>query len=725
MRSKTTHKTATTSGRFCSLSMTQYYMILLIILLASCTRSTPPQPNTVWGSVDQASYFLLDWQEGLQILVWDDMPHGAHGSNSWGSTSDPVFHQSGSAQSADGRGYEYSLETSDGQQADFTIDGSAYDLAQGKVFLIRTAGGAVKVEQLELDLSSLSPTKPGIEAFGRRTPEIANMIAGSSLMMLTPTTAVPNAKPTLTPPPARSASCLFVPYGIGGEMPVYHSPDVNSPVVANIPWGEKYPVLDRQGEWHFEKSGTSGQFYQIQLDGLNVGWVLDVHGGLEGNCDLYQDQVVKPPIFTGQTSPANDCSFEPVTVISHTLSSATPLRVIFIAENGIRLWDEESNTVELLFEADDVTSLAFSDDHQLIAFTRRNAEYQTSLWIMDDQVQAARELISPEELLTLNLSETKDLAVAPYILKWIPGSHRLAFSTLTTTAEDAPPDVFQELRVLDADSGSLTQLLDHRQGGTYTFSPDGAFFALVSDTSVSLYRSNGELLTSNIVTYPALGVTDFYHHPSIYWDANSRFFTFAVINAADNLDAIYNPNVTSTIWRVLADGSAERLATLMGMSLDHAFSPDLEKVAFMRVSPKGPPLREMHIADVYYAWDVIYREGDSLTFGDWNPVAETLHFTFFDGWGEPSIGRLCYDPIPLPSVSGPGFTYRVSWVDATRYLYVTHPEQVLHLGSLRGSEKLVGQMGQEQVTAEIGPLKVYDFYVSPSATSSLPFTGQR
>jgi Tol biopolymer transport system component len=505
-------------------------------------------------------------------------------------------------------------------------------------------------------------------------------------------------------------------------VPVYHSPDVNSPIAANIAWGEKYPVLDRQGEWYFERSGSSGQFYQIQLNELNIGWVLDMRGGLEGNCAPYQTQVKKPPIFTGQLSAANDCSFEPSAVISDTLPSAMPIRVIFIAENGIHLWDEESNTTELLFGAEDITSLAFSDDHQLIAFTRRNAERQASVWVMDGQGQAARELLSPEELLALNLSEDKDLAVDPYNLRWVPGSHRLAFSTRTTTAEDAPPDVFQELRVLNADNGSLTQLLDHSEGGTYTFSPDGAFFVLVSDTTVSLYWTNGELIASNIVTYPALGITDFYHHPPIYWDANSRFFTFAMINAADNMDAIYNPDVTSTVWRVMVDGSTERLPTIHGLSLDHAFSPDLERIAFMRVSPKGPPLREMHIADVYYAWDIVYREGDSLTFGDWNPVEETLHFTFFDGWGEPSTGRLCYDPMPLPSVSGPGFTYRVSWVDATRYLYVTHPEQALLLGSLRGSQKLVSQMGQEQVTGEIGPLKVYDFYASPSATSEIPLT---
>ena len=489
--------------------------------------------------------------------------------------------------------------------------------------------------------------------------------------------------------------------------------------MTNIAWGEEYPVLDRQGEWSFERGDSSGHFYQIQVDALNVGWVLDMRGGLEGDCAAYQDQVKKPAIYAGQSSPANDCSFAPSAIVDSGSSLARPIRVIFIAEDGIRLWDEESNTSGLLFEAGDITSLAFSDDHQRIAFTRRNAERQESVWVMDNQGKAAKELLSPEALLAINLSENKDLAVDPYNLRWIPGSHRLAFSTRSTMDGDAPPDVFQELKVLDADSGSLTQLLDHERGGTFTFSPDGAFFALASDTAVSLYRSGGELVAGNIVTYPALGITDYYYQPPIHWDGNSMYFTFAVVNAADNLDAFYNPDVTATLWRVMVDGSAERLATIHGMSLEHAFSPDLEKVAFIRVSPKGLPQRELHIADVYYAWDIVYREGDGVTFSDWNPAEETLHFTFFDGPREVAIGRPCYDPAPLPSVSGPEFTHRVSWVDATRYLYTTRPEETLFLGSLKGPQKPAGQMDQEQITGETGPLQVYDFYTAPDVTSEI------
>lgn len=217
------------------------------------------------------------------------------------------------------------------------------------------------------------------------------------------------------------------------------------------------------------------------------------------------------------------------------------------------------------------------------------------------------------------------------------------------------------------------------------------------------------------MTYPALGITDSYHHPPVKWNAGSRFFTFAVINTTDNQDVFYNPNVTSTIWRVSVDGSATQLATITGMALDHTFSPDLEQVAFMRVSPKGPPLREMHFADIHDTWDVIYDERDRVTFRQWNPNGEAAGFIFFNGSDNPHIGRLCQDSVPLPTGSESDsptqqVNWHVNWVDDTRYLYASEPKATLYLRSVEGSQKLVGQMDPEKFLGITGLLMFYDFH---------------
>ena len=180
-------------------------IVFLILNMVACAQFTPPGPNALGGSIDQTSYLLLDWPEGLRILIWDDVFEGRHGNHAESATNDHVYHQSGGARSVDGRRYEYSLETRDGLQADFTIDGSPYDLDQGKLFLIRTAGGVTQVEQLDLDLSGLSPTNAGIEDFGRQTIEIARFFQS-----ITNVAARENCSgaygasepPTVTTPPA-------------------------------------------------------------------------------------------------------------------------------------------------------------------------------------------------------------------------------------------------------------------------------------------------------------------------------------------------------------------------------------------------------------------------------------------------------------------------------------------------------------------------------------------
>jgi hypothetical protein len=150
----------------------------LLLALVACGGMTPPGPNMVYGQVkDRASYLLLDWQEGLRILMWDDIVDGGHQNSGSGSTTDPVFRQRGGAQAADGRNYEYRLETRDGEQADFTIDGNSYDLEDGSLFLIRTAGGETQVEQMDVDLSGLTPTNEGIIEFAGETPEIDTFLS--------------------------------------------------------------------------------------------------------------------------------------------------------------------------------------------------------------------------------------------------------------------------------------------------------------------------------------------------------------------------------------------------------------------------------------------------------------------------------------------------------------------------------------------------------------------
>ena len=157
------------------------WLLLIAGLLISCSpKSTPPGANSIGGAIDRLNYSYHYWDEGLGLLIWHDFSYGAESCSGTGSTEDPIYRLACSVQAQNGRRFEWEVYTSDGVQGDFTIDGIQYDLDQGMLFLIRTAGSVTQVEQLDLDLSGLSPTNAGIEDFGRQTAEIARFMQLSS-----------------------------------------------------------------------------------------------------------------------------------------------------------------------------------------------------------------------------------------------------------------------------------------------------------------------------------------------------------------------------------------------------------------------------------------------------------------------------------------------------------------------------------------------------------------
>ena len=133
------------------------------------------------------------------------------------------------------------------------------------------------------EAAGTAPTTTRNPALDTTMPTKSPMVETPTITS-SPTGAVPPPTPTLPKPSPTMAACLFHPYGIGGEVPVFHSPDRNSEVLGEIRMGEKYPVLAQGGMWQVEDNNSSGHFYQIQLDESTSGWVIDMRGGLEGEC---------------------------------------------------------------------------------------------------------------------------------------------------------------------------------------------------------------------------------------------------------------------------------------------------------------------------------------------------------------------------------------------------------------------------------------------------------
>ncbi len=157
-------------------------LVLAVLALSGCmTRSTPPGASTAAGAVGAGAYTFLQCNEGLTIMIWDDIGE-SHSNHGTGSTSDPVFRQSGQAESPDGRSYYYQVESEDGISGRFTIDGKEFDLSQGTLFLVKTRGGETRVQQLSRDLLEVSFDEVSFNneafwGFAASDPDVAELIS--------------------------------------------------------------------------------------------------------------------------------------------------------------------------------------------------------------------------------------------------------------------------------------------------------------------------------------------------------------------------------------------------------------------------------------------------------------------------------------------------------------------------------------------------------------------
>jgi hypothetical protein len=149
--------------------------IALAVTRPFSPRRTSQGPNSAFGTVvvdgvGESPWMLLDWTlmhdwdsksdifvEGApQILLFDDLNDGGHGSNTHSSSEVPWAYTTGYATSNGGTiVYEYAANSTQYQNfvsnVSFSIDGLPYDLSQGGLFLIRSADG-VSVEQVDADI---------------------------------------------------------------------------------------------------------------------------------------------------------------------------------------------------------------------------------------------------------------------------------------------------------------------------------------------------------------------------------------------------------------------------------------------------------------------------------------------------------------------------------------------------------------------------------------------
>jgi hypothetical protein len=130
------------------------------------TWSSSPGKGHPLPGIDQGSVYYL----GTAIVLWSDAAGGGGGSSD--SDVQGVKCQ-GSLLARDRRRVEFHCETKDAKTGQVTIDGATYDLTDGNLFLISTAGDRSQVKQLKRSLTELKFDRESLEALGKNDPDIA------------------------------------------------------------------------------------------------------------------------------------------------------------------------------------------------------------------------------------------------------------------------------------------------------------------------------------------------------------------------------------------------------------------------------------------------------------------------------------------------------------------------------------------------------------------------
>jgi Tol biopolymer transport system component len=345
------------------------------------------------------------------------------------------------------------------------------------------------------------------------------------------------------------------------------------------------------------------------------------------------------------------------TVIPTPLASVADLKVVYVKSGDLWLWD--GATSRQLTQSGRDSKPKISDDGQVIAFSRAGA-----LWAVNADGSNERVLASLDNLAQLPHSVTGRQEVSNF--EFAPASHTVYFSTIITG--EGFPELQFDLARIDANGPSLQLLLKNGDGGEVTFSPDGSKIALVQPEKINLVNADGSgfetLFTFELVsTY-----SEWFYLPEIVWMPDSSGFK-TLIPAHDPLA---NPKELTRFYFIPASGAkAAQLAEFLASSAFQSgayISPDGSKVVYTK--PQNGNL-ELHVIDASTADQLLFSlPGDKLGALGWTPDSQNVVY-----WRDDTrITWLLTPDGQSASLSDVKYASQVTWVDASRYLFVNESE---------------------------------------------------
>ncbi|NQS92489.1 MAG: hypothetical protein HQ574_08780 [Chloroflexi bacterium] len=338
------------------------------------------------------------------------------------------------------------------------------------------------------------------------------------------------------------------------------------------------------------------------------------------------------------------------------------LRIAFVKDGDVWYWEEGGAVVQLT-ALGDVVQVVLSSDGTVVAFVRQHDWNNEEIYAVNSDGSNIRALVTLADFGTM-VSHPDAISAVPDRIAWVPGTHTLAFNTRFTF--EGPGLILpDELRLVDAETVTLSVLMSPGTAGDFYYSPDGSQIALVNGTMVSVVNDDGSN-RRDVLTFPTvITYSEYTYYPPVIWSPDS---TYLRVSIPPHDPLAVTPDVT-TIWHLPTDGSPpSALTTLVPVPFFQDavhLSPEVSKMAYLTmVTPGAPPIVDLHISNADGSDDVLYNSGDRR-FEAWSTDRE--HFIFTEAGYYPKIGRIGYPPLDLTGIT---LMLDVNWVDETRFLYL-------------------------------------------------------
>ncbi len=309
-----------------------------------------------------------------------------------------------------------------------------------------------------------------------------------------------------------------------------------------------------------------------------------------------------------------------------------------------------------------------SPDGKVIAYLLPADDFHLEIWAIDANGQNERKLVSVADLDAIGASARDPSAVAinPYRLEWIPGTHRLAYNT-HQIFQGPGLSLLNDLNLVEADTLQKTNLLLTGWGGEFVYSPDGSQIAISQPDKIMLSKADGSGYRP-VFSYPAVTTYSEYRYYAMpRWEKDGKSLRLALPPS----DPLATPAQATSLWQIPGEGAEARqyggIVAVPFFEQPVFFAPDLARIAFVKES--GAPaenMRELHLAANDGSGDWLYAKAAALHFQGWSPDAEKFAYTLGDTQ-ELWLGSL--KEAPRRPGGGMNGVQDLRWVDDERFLF--------------------------------------------------------